>query len=198
MNKPDILEVISGRVELRKVGREYKGLCPFHTEKTASFSVNPEKQVFYCHGCLSGGDVVEFIMKLDDLPFHEACAQLGIKTDRKPPAPDPLRQTAHLITQWANEHTARALSLLREIDEQLRLATALHWHQEIQILRLQESFLAELAEDLQNPTFTLSLWESCEWVETLTEGAANHRPSFVLVMLKLMTAKLLKGEHCKR
>lgn len=73
----DVVEVISKRVILRKTGKNFVGLCPFHTEKTPSFSVNPEKKIFYCFGCGTGGDVFNFLMKLDGLSFPEAARQLA-------------------------------------------------------------------------------------------------------------------------
>jgi DNA primase len=71
MIKPSIVEVIGQRVELRKLGKEYAGLCPFHDDKTPSFSVNEEKAVFYCHGCGAAGDVIDFIVKLDGVSFRQ-------------------------------------------------------------------------------------------------------------------------------
>lgn len=68
----DILDIVSEVVLLKKTGKNYVGLCPFHSEKTASFTVNPEKQIFYCFGCGSGGDVYSFLMKYHDISFPEA------------------------------------------------------------------------------------------------------------------------------
>jgi len=72
INRADILDVISPVVVLKKKGKEYLGLCPFHSEKTPSFTVNPVKQVFYCHGCHEGGNVFSFIMKQNSISFPEA------------------------------------------------------------------------------------------------------------------------------
>lgn len=72
INRADILDVISSVVLLKKKGKEYLGLCPFHSEKTPSFTVNPVKQVFYCHGCHEGGNVFSFIMKQNSISFPEA------------------------------------------------------------------------------------------------------------------------------
>jgi DNA primase len=74
----DIVEVVSKRVLLKKTGKNLVGLCPFHTEKTPSFSVNPNKQIFYCFGCGTGGDVFSFLMKLDGLSFPEAARRLAL------------------------------------------------------------------------------------------------------------------------
>lgn len=79
----DIVEVIGDYVELKKAGQNYKGLCPFHSEKTPSFIVSPGKQIFHCFGCGTGGDVVGFVMKHENFSFHEAikllAKQAGIK-----------------------------------------------------------------------------------------------------------------------
>ncbi len=68
----DIVEVVSGYVQLKRVGRNYQGLCPFHIEKTPSFTVSPDKQIFYCFGCGVGGDVIKFIQLIEGIEFWEA------------------------------------------------------------------------------------------------------------------------------
>lgn len=75
--KIDIVEVISDYVQLRKQGRNYVGLCPFHGEKTPSFSVSPDKQLYHCFGCGAGGNVISFLMEIDGLTFLEAIEQLA-------------------------------------------------------------------------------------------------------------------------
>lgn len=76
-SRADILEIVSAYVPLKKNGRNYWGLCPFHGEKTASFSVTPDKQMFYCFGCKAGGSVINFIMDIERLDYHEAVAFLA-------------------------------------------------------------------------------------------------------------------------
>jgi DNA primase len=73
----DIVEIVSEAVVLKKTGRNFVGLCPFHAEKTPSFSVNPEKQIFYCFGCATGGNVFSFLMKQQGLTFPEAVKTLA-------------------------------------------------------------------------------------------------------------------------
>ncbi|HOQ76857.1 MAG TPA: DNA primase [Thermoclostridium sp.] len=73
----DIVEVVSGYVKLERKGRSYWGLCPFHSEKTPSFSVEPNKQFFYCFGCNKGGSVIQFIMNIENLEFVDALKLLA-------------------------------------------------------------------------------------------------------------------------
>ena len=73
----DLVDVVSRYVTLSKTGQSYKGLCPFHTEKTPSFTVNPGRQMFYCFGCSAGGDAFAFLMKHEGLEFMEAVRELS-------------------------------------------------------------------------------------------------------------------------
>jgi DNA primase len=73
----DIVDVISEYVQLKKQGRNYFGLCPFHGENTPSFSVAPDKQIFHCFGCKAGGNVFTFLMEKDGLSFQEAAIKLA-------------------------------------------------------------------------------------------------------------------------
>lgn len=77
--RADIVEVISSYLTLKKAGANYQGLCPFHSEKTPSFSVNPARQTFHCFGCGVGGDVFGFLMRMEGLSFPEAIVELGKK-----------------------------------------------------------------------------------------------------------------------
>ncbi len=78
--RADIVEVISDYVVLSKKGRNYLGLCPFHHEKTPSFTVAPDKQMFYCFGCQTGGNVFTFLTKKENISFGEAVKFLAEKT----------------------------------------------------------------------------------------------------------------------
>src|SRR5688572_3269 len=73
----DIVELVSHTVKLKRAGKDYKGLCPFHQEKTESFTVSPTKQMFYCYGCKAGGDAISFVMKRDRVEFRDALRTLG-------------------------------------------------------------------------------------------------------------------------
>jgi DNA primase len=76
----DIVDVISDYVQLKKAGRLYKGVCPFHDEKTPSFMVDPAKQLYHCFGCGEGGNIFSFLKKKEGLEFREAAERLAIRT----------------------------------------------------------------------------------------------------------------------
>src|SRR2546421_351781 len=78
--RANLVEVISAHTQLRKAGpRTFKGLCPFHQEKTPSFTVDPAKQVYYCFGCGAGGDVFDFLRGAEGLSFAEAAERLATR-----------------------------------------------------------------------------------------------------------------------
>ncbi len=86
-DKVDIVDYIGKVVQLKKTGANYKGLCPFHNEKTPSFIVSPDKQIFHCFGCNEGGDIFAFVMKTEGMEFVEALKKLaadaGVKLESK-------------------------------------------------------------------------------------------------------------------
>ena len=79
-NRCDIVDIISKYVHLKPAGKGFKGLCPFHEEKTPSFMVSPEKQLFHCFGCGEGGNVFNFLMKYEKISFFEAVKMLAKKS----------------------------------------------------------------------------------------------------------------------
>ena len=81
----DIVRTVGEYVPLRKAGRRHVGLCPFHAEKTPSFSVDEQKQLFYCFGCGAGGDVFKFLMLHEKLEFPEALTMLAEKNGIETP-----------------------------------------------------------------------------------------------------------------
>ena len=86
----DIVDLISTYVSLSKAGQNFKGLCPFHSEKSPSFSVNPASQYFHCFGCQAGGDVFTFLMKQENMDFmetlHELSQRAGITLPERRPS----------------------------------------------------------------------------------------------------------------
>ncbi len=80
LDKIDIVEIISGYIPIKKSGQNFKTHCPFHKEKTPSFTVSPSKQIFHCFGCGMGGNVISFLMKYERMDFIEAIKMLADKT----------------------------------------------------------------------------------------------------------------------
>ena len=87
IDRLDIVDVVGSRVTLKKTGKNYSGLCPFHDEKTPSFTVSPDKQFFHCFGCQKSGTALGFVMEYDRLDFVEAvealASQLGLDVPRE-------------------------------------------------------------------------------------------------------------------
>ena len=77
LNRTDIVEVVSSRIQLKKTGKNYSACCPFHKEKTPSFTVSPDKQFYYCFGCGAGGNALGFVMDHDQLEFPQAVEELA-------------------------------------------------------------------------------------------------------------------------
>ena len=78
-SRTDIYGIVSNYVKLKKTGRNYTGLCPFHKEKTPSFTVDTSKQLYHCFGCEEGGDVINFLEKIENMEFIEAVEFLAKK-----------------------------------------------------------------------------------------------------------------------
>lgn len=111
-----IYEVVSQYVQLKRAGHNYKGLCPFHSEKTPSFVVSPDKQICHCFGCNKGGDIFTFVQELENISFGEAMEMLadqaGVKIEKKKvkeqvvdkSVKDPYFQAHELATSFFEEH----------------------------------------------------------------------------------------------
>jgi DNA primase len=123
--RSDIVEIIGARVSLKKAGRSYKACCPFHNEKSPSFSVSPDKQFFHCFGCGVSGSVIGFLMQYEKMEFLDAVADLaqraGLELPREAQAPrepgtadlhDTLLRVARFFEQNLAD-TARALDYAR-------------------------------------------------------------------------------------
>ena len=123
----DIVDLLSGYVELKRAGKNYKALCPFHAEKTPSFIVSPEKQIFHCFGCGAGGDVFTFLQRYEGLSFPEAVRALaeraGVKITRdsfSASGPGRLRKTLIGIHRDALTFYREALGRERRATEYLK------------------------------------------------------------------------------
>ncbi|MBD1382118.1 DNA primase [Metabacillus arenae] len=89
----DIVDIVSEYVQLKKQGRNYFGLCPFHGESTPSFSVSPDKQIFHCFGCGAGGNVFSFLMQIEGVQFLQAVSQVAERTNIELPATTQIPET---------------------------------------------------------------------------------------------------------
>lgn len=121
-NKPDIVEVVrNAGIQLQQRGNRLWGLCPFHAERTPSFSVNPEKQFFYCFGCRAHGDVIHFVMRHEGISFKEALGTLGIARDvSSRPLSDEARRRRRLIEEyydWCRRYRHECLELIGIVDK---------------------------------------------------------------------------------
>lgn len=94
ISRSDIVDVVSSYVDLTKKGGNYFGLCPFHNEKTGSFSVSPDKQIYHCFGCKHGGGVISFIMEIENLSFPDAVRFLAKRANLDVPEDDGDKEAA--------------------------------------------------------------------------------------------------------
>ncbi len=125
-DRSSILEVVSDYVTLKKTGKNYKGLCPFHSEKTPSFMVNEEKQIFHCFGCGEGGDAFTFLMKVGHFSFPQAVEELAKRYGVQLPSRElsatqnkemAKREALFHINQIASEYFHDLLTKRREGEE---------------------------------------------------------------------------------
>jgi DNA primase len=123
LDRTDIVDVVDRRVKLKKTGKNYSACCPFHQEKTPSFSVNPDKQFYYCFGCGAGGNALGFIMDYERLEFREAMEQLAHsagmelppdeevggapKIDTQKPLYEAMEKATKYYEQMLRQHPAR-------------------------------------------------------------------------------------------
>ena len=118
LDRTDIVDVVDRRVKLKKTGKNYSACCPFHQEKTPSFSVNPEKQFYYCFGCGAGGNALGFLMDYERMEFREAIESLAQAAGMEMPAEeaDATPQTDHQKPLYESMEKATRLyeSLLRK------------------------------------------------------------------------------------
>jgi DNA primase len=122
--KIDIVDLIGQHVTLKKAGRNFKALCPFHGEKTPSFVVSPERQIFKCFGCQKGGDIFGFLMELEGIDFGEAVRELaqraGVElTSFRPSKEQEQKQRLYQINHLASEYYHYVLTQ-HQVGEQAR------------------------------------------------------------------------------
>lgn len=113
-SKIDVVDFIGKHLPLKKAGANYKGLCPFHQEKTPSFMVSPEKQIWHCFGCGRGGDVFKFLMEKEGVEFAEAlhmlADQAGVKLSKVPREGAQSKKALYIINELAAKYFEKVLS----------------------------------------------------------------------------------------
>jgi len=123
-NRLDIVDVISGYIKLKKAGRDYKAVCPFHSEKTPSFFVSPSKQIWHCFGCNLGGDMFSFVMQIEGVEFADALRILakkaGVELTRQDPKLKSQRSKLLEICQEAAEFFEENLKKNKAVQEYLK------------------------------------------------------------------------------
>ena len=103
--KTDIVGLISSYIPLKKSGRNFRTTCPFHSEKTPSFFVSPQRQIFHCFGCGAGGGAIQFVMQYEKVGFVEAVEMLarrvGVVIPRQKSPQDSLKSKAYMVNKEA-------------------------------------------------------------------------------------------------
>lgn len=119
--RTDLTDVVASRISLKKTGQNYSALCPFHNEKSPSFSLNPNKQFYYCFGCGAGGNAISFVMEHDHLDFVEAIEVLakdaGMEVPREQGAPDRYEQNAELLKRLSESSQFYQEQLIKHPDK---------------------------------------------------------------------------------
>jgi DNA primase len=172
MNKPSIVSVIDQYLQLRKAGKEYTGHCPFHEDKTPSFSVSEEKGLFHCFGCGESGDVFDFIMKLEGATFPEACARLGVTVEHtpRPPISAAQREAAALAAIWMGQQRHEINVLLGEVLEKIEIADEIGDSELAESFLREQSFLRDFYDDLDMSRHAEDMMSIRPMIEAITEG----------------------------
>ena len=207
--KPSICEVINRYTNLRRQGKEHVGLCPFHEEKTPSFTVNEEKGVFYCHGCGEGGDVIVFIQKMEGLDFKGALTHLGLSQIKPPNRGETLKthalkRVSEALFTWVMDMADRVASQMCDIGERANMTHRVlrdiehdpsfgstegskPLRKELERCEREWMILLALHEDVMNPNYTVELWREREAIEGITGNGEICRPEEIATMYPPLT-----------
>jgi hypothetical protein len=175
-SKLDAVEIIGEYVLLRKAGRQYVGLCPFHAEKTPSFYVAAGLG-FHCFGCGAKGDVIRFMQEIAGISFAEAWRCLGLGEYRPRPRDDREYRAASMLAEWLNDQYAKIGVLCRECSNGLWLARELSDQDLEASFKREWLILSDLHEDLQNLDCADELIDCRENIEAITERTSVEPPA---------------------
>ena len=115
IDRSDVVETVGFYLPLKRAGRNFKANCPFHHEKTPSFIVNPDKQIYHCFGCGEGGNVVSFVMKHDHLDFPEAVRLLAKRANIEIPSAEKTTGRNENIRQLIFKVNALAVNIIIKV-----------------------------------------------------------------------------------
>lgn len=142
IEKPDIISIIEKEgIELRQRGQYFWTCCPLHSERTASFAVNPEEQRFHCFGCHVGGDAVDFIMKLKKVSFPDALVYLGISSNgqvKTNPQETKRRDVVNIFREWCSNYAKYSSEMLRLCN---RIDSFVKTPDDLELEGLEEAYL---------------------------------------------------------
>ena len=155
----DIVALISDYLPLKRTGKSYKGLCPFHNERTPSFNVNPDDQFFYCFGCGAGGNIFTFVMKMEHVGFVEAVELVARRFGIRIPETE---------SSTAEQKARRARDALLEVNkEALAFFVKCLWSSPRAVAYLRRRGISE-----DGPEVPIRL---CAWRGSLGETTARSR-----------------------
>ncbi len=187
MDCPSITSVVSRYSDLKRAGRELRGLCPFHSEKTPSFYLNEDKAVAHCFGCGWSGDVFAFVMEVKGVNFRGSLAFLGLDNQPKPTRSEitrreTLKRASRTVAAWALSVSALIGERMREAGQRAHMARKVIkelpgadtelLEGEIERATREWAILDTLEEDLLDPVQTATLWQDRGEIEQLVGGAA--------------------------
>jgi DNA primase len=170
--RPDILEVVGRYTSLRRIGREEMGSCPLHDDQHPSLRVNPDKQVWYCDPCGTGGDVIRFVELVEGVDFKGALSILGMADEAKPrPVITAMqREAAQIEAAWMAEQRRKVNVVLGEILEKIELADEIGDNELAESFLRERLFLTDLYEDLDMSRNAADLLSIRPMVEAITGG----------------------------
>lgn len=152
-DKANIATIIGDVVKLKKTGKHLKGLCPFHAEKTPSFVVNPDAQMYHCHGCGAGGDVVKFVTDYYHLSFFDAIAQLAQSTGMAMPTSD---------KQHVNDESKQLYATNESVAKQYSANLSGHQEKDICINYLKKRRISKATAEFFHLGYAASEWRSIQ------------------------------------
>ncbi len=187
--KPSIVDTVSRYVDPRRSGKEFVALCPFHTEKTPSFSVNEDKGVYHCFGCGECGDVITFIQKIEGLSFKEALYHLDLTNQPRPTPAEvkkkrAVKETARNLADWAltmsdgisvrMREAGKRGQMARDVLREVEIANKEFLQGEIGRVGREWTILETLEQDLMNPAYVMELWYDREAIANIANVAGTN------------------------